>query len=289
MNESSTLKKFVLTSLVMFAFAMNSLLCREALASNAIGVVEFTLARLISGAAVLGFLVSIQSGWRNISGNWLSSFSLFGYAACFSFAYVTLDAGTGALLLFGAVQISMISWGVLQGESLTALKWLGVGSAFAGLVWFVLPSVEAPPVTGAALMIVAGVCWGVYSLRGRYAQNATAETAGNFLRTVPLVAVLYIFASDNSGSATALGWALAIASGALASGLGYALWYFVLPGLTAATSATVQLSVPILASVGGVVLLGEAISIRLAVASTVVLGGIFVFINSGREKVIENQ
>ncbi|MCB1777641.1 MAG: DMT family transporter [Candidatus Competibacteraceae bacterium] len=265
--------------MVMVAFATNSLLCREALASNAIGVADFTVARLVSGAVTLWLLVAITNGTRSIGGSWLSAAALFGYAACFSLAYTALSAGTGALLLFGAVQISMISWGVMRGEHFTPLKWLGVVSAFSGLVWFVAPGVEAPPLWDAMLMVAAGVCWGVYSLRGRGAKNPTVETAGNFVRSAPMVAILYLL-PIHAVSATPAGWALAIASGALASGLGYALWYSVLPQLTAGTSATVQLSVPIIAAVGGVFFLGEPFSVRLAIASAVVLGGIFVFINS---------
>lgn len=266
----------------MVAFATNSLLCREALHSNAIGVVDFTAARLVSGAVTLWFLVALTSGQRKIAGNWLSAAALFAYAACFSFAYVSLSAGTGALLLFGAVQMAMISWGLLCGEQLTALKWTGVLSAFLGLVWFLFPGIEAPPLWGAVLMVAAGVFWAVYSVRGQGSTSPTSETAGNFLRSIPMVAVLYLVPIEQNISATSQGWMLAIASGALASGLGYALWYQVLTKLSSSTSATVQLSVPIIASVGGVLFLAEPFSICLAIASAVVLGGIFLFINAGR-------
>lgn len=276
------LQNACLTSLVMVAFAANSLLCREALVSGTIGVADFTIVRLISGASVLWLMVALTSGWRAIGGNWVSAAALFGYAACFSVAYTTLSAGTGALLLFGAVQISMISWGIIRGERLTALKWLGVLSAFSGLAWLVSPGVEAPPIIGAALMIAAGVSWGVYSLRGRSSINPAEDTAGNFVRSVPFAVLLYFVPSQDTVAMSSVGFALAIASGALASGIGYALWYSVLPKLAASTSATVQLSVPIIAAIGGVVLLDEPLSIRLAIASAVVLGGIFIFINSGR-------
>lgn len=280
-NSSSTPRLVVLTVLVMGAFATNSLLCREALASRSIGVAEFTFARLVSGAAVLWLLVALRGGKRDVGGDWLSAAALFGYAACFSFAYLTLSAGTGALLLFGAVQISMISWGLLRGERLTSWQWFGLASAFAGLAWFVSPGVEAPPLLGAVLMVAAGICWGIYSLRGRGTRNATVASAGNFIRAVPLAAALYLLAFDSSDQSTWVGWVLAIASGALASGLGYALWYSVLPRLTAGTSATVQLSVPLIAAVGGVLFLGEALTIRLEVAAAVVLGGIYIFVHSG--------
>ncbi|MCB1584442.1 MAG: DMT family transporter [Xanthomonadales bacterium] len=279
MKPVSTAQLIVLTSLVMAAFAANSLLCREALASGSIGYAEFTLARLISGAVTL-WLLLLFNGSKKLRGSWLSALALFGYAALFSLAYLSLSAGTGALLLFGAVQITMISWGLIKRERLTVLKWSGVLSAFLGLAWFVAPGVQAPPFLGSLMMVAAGVCWGVYSLRGRGANNPTADTAGNFVRAAPLAMLLYLVPSETTIMATTIGWLLAIASGAMASGIGYALWYGVLPKLTAATSATVQLSVPIIAAIGGVVFLGEPLESRLIIASAVVLGGIFLFIHT---------
>ena len=282
MSDSLKFRLAALTSLVMVAFAANSLLCREALVSGAIGVADFTVIRLVSGAVTLWLIVAIGSGSLGVGGDWPSAAALLGYAACFSLAYTTLSAGTGALLLFGAVQISMISWGLLRGERFTPLKWLGVISAFAGLVWFVFPGLEAPSLWGAALMATSGVCWGVYSLRGRGATNPAAETAGNFIRSAPFSALLYFVPLQSATSPSMSGWMLAIASGAVASGLGYALWYSVLPQLTAGTSATVQLSVPLIAAVGGVILLGEPLTARLLMAAMVILGGIFLFIQAGR-------
>ncbi len=282
MKHVSLTQVIVLTCLVMVAFAANSLLCREALASGSIGYADFTLVRLISGAVTLWLLVVLFYGSSKLGGHWFSAVALLGYAALFSLAYTTLSAGTGALLLFGAVQISMISWGLYKGERLTPLKWLGVVSAFLGLAWFVAPGVQAPPLWGSLMMMAAGVCWGVYSLRGRGSSNPTADTAGNFVRAAPLALLLYLIPNEATTTATAMGWSLAIASGALASGVGYALWYAVLPKLTAGTSATVQLSVPIIAAIGGVVFLGEPLESRLVIASAVVLGGIFLFIHSGR-------
>lgn len=282
MNKSSTAQLVALTSLVMVAFATNSLLCREALASNLISVADFTTVRLISGALTLWFCVAIKNKDLNIGGTWLSAGALFGYAACFSIAYTSLSAGTGALLLFGSVQISMISWGLIHGERFTALKWIGVLSAFSGLIWFVSPGVEAPPFVDAILMIAGGIFWGVYSLRGRGVTDPTKETAGNFIRSLPMVAILYILPIQNNVTTTPVGWYLAMASGALASGLGYALWYSIIPKLTPGTSATVQLSVPIIASIGGIVFLAEPFTYRLAIASLVILGGICLFINSAR-------
>ncbi len=279
-GKGSNTPLFGLTFVVMMAFALNSLLCREALTTRAMGAADFTAVRLASGALTLWLLVAITHGKKRIGGSWISAAALFGYAACFSFAYLELSAGTGALLLFGAVQVSMISWALVRGERLTVLKWAGAIAAFAGLVWFMLPSVQSPSLVGAALMVIAGICWGVYSLRGRGATNPTVDTAGNFARAVPFASVLYVLPVGSAAPPTWFGWILAIASGALASGLGYALWYSVLPRLAAGTSATVQLSVPIIAAVGGVLFLGEPITGRLMVASTLVLGGISLFIHS---------
>lgn len=283
MSTYSPPQLVLVTSLVMVAFALNSILCRLALATGAIGWADFTTVRLISGAAVLWLLVVARSRKARIGGDWSSAALLFGYAACFSFAYVSLSTGTGALLLFGAVQITMISWGLLKGERLSPGKWAGVVSAFLGLAWFMSPGVEAPPLLGSLLMIASGICWGAYSLRGRGAMNASADTAGNFVRAAPLAVTLYLLGLGEPEAASGTGWLLAILSGALASGLGYALWYAVLPQLSSATSATVQLSVPIIAAVAGVLLLDEAMSLRLVLASAVVLGGIWVFIRSGQQ------
>lgn len=283
MKSVAITRLIVLTSLVMVAFAANSLFCREALISGSIGYADFTLVRLMSGAVTLWLLVLLFNGSKKLGGNWLSALALFGYAALFSLAYISLSAGTGALLLFGAVQITMISWGLFNGERLTPLKWLGVVSAFFGLAWFVAPGIQAPPLLGSLMMVAAGVCWGVYSLRGRGANNPTADTAGNFVRAAPLALLLYLIPTQDTITATTTGWLLAVSSGALASGVGYAMWYAVLPKLTAGTSATVQLSVPIIAALGGVMLLDETLESRLVIASVVVLGGIFLFIHSGRD------
>ena len=273
----------LLTTLVMLAFALNSLLCREALLTDSISAVDFTLARLVSGALVLWLICAVKYRQLAIGGDWASALALFGYAACFSLAYISLGAATGALVLFGAVQITMIAWGLVTGERLSQWQWLGAGSAAMGLAWFVFPGVTAPPLLGAGLMVVAGVCWGFYSLRGRRAGNATQATAGNFIRSTPFVILLYLVVAKDVENPSLYGWTLALLSGAVASGLGYALWYAVLPSLAATTSATVQLSVPIITAVLGVMFLGEALTLRLLVASVVVLGGIFIFINARRK------
>ena len=263
----------LLTTLAMLAFAGNSLLCRAALQHTPIDAASFTLIRLMAGAIMLWLVVRCKRSTATGDGNWLSALALFAYAAGFSFAYLSLTAATGALLLFGSVQVTMIGYGLWKGERLFGWQWLGLGLAFAGLIGLLLPGLSAPPLTGAALMIAAGIAWGVYSLRGRGAGDPTQVTAGNFLRAVP-IATLLSLSMLQSQRLDLAGVGYAIASGALASGIGYAIWYTALPGLKAAQAASVQLSVPVLASIGGVVLLGEALNTRLLLASLAILGGI---------------
>ena len=271
------LRLLVLTVLTMMAFAGNSLLCRLALKQAAIDAASFTVIRLISGAAVLWIVVRVFRASQAGRGNWLSGLSLFVYAACFSYAYVSLSAGTGALLLFGAVQATMIGHGIRAGERLRGLQIVGLVLALAGLVGLVLPGLSAPPLTGAALMLAAGAAWGIYSLRGRGAGDPTRVTAGNFLFSVPFAGVL---GAVSLGSSHFDGWGLgyAVASGALTSGIGYAIWYAVLPSYKAANAATIQLSVPVIAAFGGIVFLGESMTLRLALASVAILGGIALVI-----------
>jgi len=261
----------MLTLLAMLAFAANSVLCRLALQRTAIDPATFTGIRLAAGAAALGVIVVVRGA--PLGGNWLSALALFAYAAGFSFAYLGLPAATGALLLFGAVQATMIGRGLWTGERMDAWQVSGLLLAACGLIVLLLPGLSSPPLRAAALMLGAGIAWGVYSLRGKRAGDPTASTAGNFLRSVPM-ALLLVLAMSPRGDMDATGAAYAIASGALASGLGYALWYAAVPSLKATTAATVQLSVPVLAAIGGVVLLGEAPTLRLLLASIAVLGGV---------------
>jgi drug/metabolite transporter (DMT)-like permease len=269
----SRLRVFVLTLLAMLAFAGNSLLCRAALQAGRIDAASFTTIRVVAGALALWLIVRLQSGRAAKAGSWPSAFALFAYAAAFSFAYTSLTTATGALLLFGAVQATMIGYAFWRGDRLTGWQLLGVACALGGLLALLLPGISAPPLHGAALMIVAGIAWGVYSLRGRGAGDPLQATAGNFLRAVPFAAALSL--AMLAGTALdAAGVALAVASGAITSGIGYAIWYTALRGLKAATAATVQLSVPPLAALGGVVLLGEPLTLRLLLASVAILGGI---------------
>jgi drug/metabolite transporter (DMT)-like permease len=263
----------LLTSLAMIAFASNSLLCRVALNDTDIDAATFTTIRLVSGAAVLWLVARITAGARPGKGNWLSALALAVYAAGFSFAYIGLPASTGALLLFGAVQATMIGHGLWAGERPMGLQLFGLLLALGGLIGLLLPGLSAPPLAEALLMLGAGIAWGIYSLRGKGAGDATRVTAGNFLRAVPFAAVLSLLSLDRAALDSA-GIGYAVASGALASGIGYAIWYTALPALRATTAATVQLSVPILAAFGGILFLGESATLRLILASVAILGGI---------------
>ncbi len=271
-----------LTSLTMIAFAGNSVLCRIALKDTSIDAASFTTIRLISGAMMLWLIVQMRSGTRSGRGNWSSALALIVYAIAFSYAYVSLSTASGALLLFGAVQATMIGYGIWTGERLRRLQLLGLLLAFGGLVGLFLPGLTAPPLVGSLLMLSAGVAWGVYSLRGKGAGDPTRVTAGNFMRAVPVTVALSVF-TLGSASVDAAGVWYAVASGALASGMGYALWYTVLPALKATHAATVQLSVPVIAAVGGVLFLGEPITLRLTLASTAILGGIALVILERRQ------
>ena len=261
----------------MAAFAGNSLLCRQALKHTAIDPASFTTIRLASGALILWLVTRIKQNNPAGKGNWRSALALFAYAAGFSFAYVSLPAASGALLLFGAVQATMIGHGLWKGERLRVLQFIGVVLAFGGLVGLLLPGLSAPPLMGALLMMGAGVAWGVYSLRGKGAGDPTRVTAGNFMRAVPITLVLSLL-TLNFASVDAAGFYYAIASGALASGLGYAIWYTALPALKNTSAASVQLSVPVIAALGGIVFLGEPMTLRLILASIAILGGIALVI-----------
>jgi drug/metabolite transporter (DMT)-like permease len=267
------LRTIGMTTLAMMAFAGNSVLCRLALKHSAIDAASFTTIRLISGALVLWLVTRTAQGSRSGAGSWLSALALFAYAAGFSFAYASLPTATGALLLFGAVQATMIGYGLWKGERFRRLQLAGLGLAFAGLVGLLLPGLSAPPLSGSLLMLGAGAAWGIYSLRGRAAGDPTQVTAGNFLRAVPLAIALSLITLKFPALTTAGIW-YAVLSGAVTSGIGYAVWYATLPALKATTAATVQLSVPVIAALGGIAFLGEPVSLRLALASGAILGGI---------------
>jgi drug/metabolite transporter (DMT)-like permease len=274
----------------MVAFAANSVLCRVALRSSGTDPATFTAVRITSGALMLWIVAGATGRKCKSAGNWLSAAALLGYAASFSFAYVSLSVGTGALLLFGAVQATMIVRGLISGERLNGPQIVGFVVAVLGLILLVLPGISAPPLANALVMAFAGMCWGVYSLRGRRSSDPLATTAGNFARATPMaLAVLFAYAVLRSQGAHARGLhfttaaiAYASLSGAIASGLGYAIWYAALRGLTATRAAVVQLSVPAIAALGGVAFLGERITVRLAISATAVLGGIALFVLENR-------
>ena len=274
---------FFLTLAAMLAFAGNSLLCRMALLHTGIDPASFTFVRIASGALALWLIVRLRTGAKTgDAGNWASALALFAYAALFSFAYVNLPAAIGALLLFGAVQATMIGYGLWAGERMRILQWAGLACALGGLVALLLPGLAAPPPVGAALMIGAGVAWGIYSLRARGGGDPTAVTAGNFLRAAPLAAALSVAALPWQ-ALDAAGVGYAITSGALTSGVGYAIWYAALRGLAATSAATIQLSVPAITAAGGIFFLGESITMRLVIASVAILGGIALVITGKRE------
>ncbi len=274
----------ILTTLALLAFAGNSLLCRVALRQAALDAASFTSLRLASGALMLALLLAWRGRlqpaaasrpWQ--AGDWRSALALFVYAEGFSFAYISLSAATGALLLFGVVQTSMIGWGLWHGERLGRVQWLGLAGASAGLVWLLLPGLAMPSMTAGGLMACAGLAWAVYTLRGRGAGDATSVTAGNFLRATPLALGMSALTWSQAHWDTP-GLLLALASGALASGLGYAVWYTALKGLTATRAAILQLTVPALATAGGVLLMDERLTPHLLGASAAVLGGVALVI-----------
>ncbi len=272
------------TGFSLVAFAFNSILCRLALGMNLIDAAGFTTVRIVSGAITLLIIFSIF-GKRNAEakqGNWLSAFFLFAYAICFSFAYNYLTTGMGALILFGCVQATMIIFALVKGERPNKLEWLGLLVAISGLVYLVSPGLSTPPVFGSVLMALAGIAWGFYTLRGKGTADPLGDTMGNFLRAVPFVFVTsLLFISQFHYSKR--GILFAVLSGAIASGIGYAVWYAALKFHTATRAAILQLSVPVLAAIGGILLLSEAVNLRLVISALLILGGICAAI-LGRNK-----
>ena len=271
----SPLRTLAATALAVTAFAANSLLCRLALGPGDIGAAGFTIVRLTAGAVAL-FAIARLTGRRRTErskGGWAHAAALFSYAILFSFAYVRLNVGAGALVLFATVQTSMVLWGIRRGERPRPLQWTGFAAALGGLVYLLLPGLSAPSPIGSAMMAGAGLSWAVYSLRKGQAADPIVATTDNFVRTIPLVLVAAaVF--HQSLYLSARGVVLATISGALASGLGYVFWNTALPGLSATRAASVQLTVPAIAAVGGLLFLGETISVRLVVASALILGGV---------------
>ena len=279
-DEQSFIKTFVYTSLALIAFAANSVICRMALKNDAIDPGMFTSIRLGSGALVLIILVLLSKDNKKkikSKGSWKSAAMLFMYAAAFSYAYVSLDTGIGALIIFGVVQITMISASLLSGYQMNRLEWMGILMALAGFLYLLLPGATAPSLSGFLLMALSGIGWGIYSLRGKKSKKPLVDTAYNFLRALPFLLLISVFLYQESNYSSK-GIFLALLSGVVTSGLGYTIWYLALNGLNGIQASIVQLLVPVLAAIGGVVFIGEPISLRLIVAATMILGGILLLI-----------
>ncbi len=271
------LKTFLFTVFALTAFASNSVLCRLALGGQAIDASSFTVVRLLSGCVMLLAVLKFFGNKKilPLRGSWKASAMLFLYAVTFSFAYITLDTGTGALILFGSVQMTIIIISVISGDKLQFLEWAGLLTAFSGFVYLVLPGVSTPSFSGFILMSAAGIGWGIYTLIGRGSENPLSDTAWNFTRALPffiVIALIVFFTKDIRLSQK--GVILAIISGAITSGIGYAVWYAALGGLSAIQAGVVQLLVPVIAALGGVVFVSEEISMRLVVSALLILGGI---------------
>ena len=276
MSKIGAPRTIALTALAMLAFAGNSILCRLALAPGLIDPASFSSLRLVAGAVTLCGILFLRGGGRGFGGfraDWRAALMLFAYVALFSFAYVSLNTGVGALILFGAVQLTMFGFALRSGARFSAVSWLGFALAIGGLVYLLAPGARAPDVFGAVLMAGAGVAWGLYSLRGRGVGDPLGASAGNFALAAPAGLAMSLFFLPGL-HVSIEGAGLAIASGALASGCGYVVWYAALRGLSAAHASVVQLSVPVVAALGGVLLLAEPASMRLILASALTLGGV---------------
>jgi drug/metabolite transporter (DMT)-like permease len=287
-----TVKLLAFISFALIAFAGNSVLCRLALGQGLIDASSFTSIRLLSGIVSLlvislilvkGNVVSVVQEFKkqNSLKTWLASLMLFVYAVTFSYGYISLDTGTGALILFGLVQLTMIIVGALYGNKLHFAEWLGIALAFVGVIYLVLPSLSTPSLLGFILMALSGIAWAIYTLLGRGSKQPIIDTTANFLRTIPFVLVLILLTFEYS-KITDWGMIYAILSGAVTSAIGYALWYLVLKDISVTQAAVIQLLVPILAAVGGVLFVSEPISIRLVISSLLVLGGILIVIMGRR-------
>ena len=278
-SGSHFIKTLIFTTLALIAFAANSVLCRLALGGETIDAAGFTCVRLLSGALVLLALLFFNKTNKSsrTRGSWSAACMLFLYAVTFSFAYLTLNTGTGALILFGSVQMTMILMSIRSGNRLIMIEWLGVTTAFTGLIYLVLPGVTAPSFSGFSLMTLAGIAWGLYTLKGRGSTHPLSDTSYNFLRSLPFVMLLSLLFFRQM-HLSVHGIILAAISGGITSGIGYTLWYMALRGLSATQAAVVQLSVPVIAGFGGVVFVSEQISLRLTLSALLTLGGILMVI-----------
>lgn len=274
------MKTIILTLLALIAFAANSVLCRLALGDGSIDASNFTIIRLLSGVIVLFFILKLKlrkSLSSTSKGSWFSGSMLFLYAITFSFAYITLDTGTGALILFGAVQITIIIYSIITGHKLHFLEWIGVLISLLGFIYLILPGVTSPSLIGFILMSIAGIAWGIYTVRGKASKDSLGDTAFNFLKTIPFVLIVFVF-TFNTSHYSFEGILLAIISGGITSGIGYTIWYMAIRGLTTVQSAVVQLLVPVIAAFGGVIFISEVITYRLTISSILILGGILLVV-----------
>lgn len=271
------MKKFLLIAFTLLAFAANSVLCRIALREGHADPETFSVLRLLAGAAVLLLLQLASGGWGGIRWNIVNAGLLTAYVFLFSLSYLHLDTATGALLLFGAVQVCMVLWGAVQGEKTGPRKWSGIAVAIAGIAILLLPGASMPSALPAVMMIASGLAWGAYSVRGKRVSDPSGATAGNFLLSVPIIATLFLLSPEHV-LADKWGILLALISGGVTSGLAYVLWYVIVRDISSATASTLQLSVPCLAALGGTLFLGEIPSIRMMIAAVLVLAGILIVI-----------
>lgn len=283
------MKAAIYTFIALIAFAANSLFCRMALAEGYIDPYNFTIIRLLTGAACLGIIMSVytynlkRNGSFNDAilsdtGSWRSSISLLVYALSFSVAYVELDTGTGALILFSAVQLTMIGWGIYKKEQLSAVQWAAFLIAVTGFAYLMLPSAAVPSLIGAGLMAISGVAWGIYSIRGKVCVSPLRTTGFNFIRSLVALPILLLVSMSYFNALTIQGILLASASGALASGIGYSIWYVAMPLLKSTQAAVVQLCVPVVAAFAGVIFLQEQLTVEFVIASSVILTAVLIFI-----------
>lgn len=291
-KTGSTMSTLLFTAIALIAFAANSVLCRAALGAEVIDAVSFSTTRVLSGSLTLLVLVLVQTPISQLKtgGSWGGALCLFLYASTFSFAYMTLDTGTGALILFGAVQLTIVVSSLTNGEKVDLLEWIGLILSLSGFIYLVSPGISVPTIKGLGLMAIAGIAWGFYTLIGRSSKSALLDTAMNFTRALPFILILMLSSVAIGGVALSKkGILLAIASGALSSGIGYAIWYRALQGLSSLQSGVVQLSVPVIAAIGGIAFVGEKFSWRLSIASLLILGGILaVFVGRQRLAKMKN-
>ena len=282
------MQALIMTLAALVAFAANSILCRLALGAELIDAASFTAVRIVSGAVMLAVLVLLKT-WLGADketnvmdrgkGSWSGAVALFVYALGFSYAYVSLETGTGALILFGVVQFTIIAIELSRGKRFSAIESLGAVIAFSGFVYLVLPTLSTPSFVGAIQMAAAGMAWGVYTLIGKGSTRPLKDTTYNFVRAVPMALVWFAFALPEWRLSLS-GVGFAVLSGALASGVGYALWYAALRFIVPFQASVLQLSVPIIAAIGGIVWAGELLDRRLVISALMILGGVLVVLCS---------